>query len=110
METIQFKHSTELKFNELVDYAHEGIVSKRVIHKDAGNISLFAFDKGQELSEHTAPFAALVQVIEGEATIIIDGEEHNIPEGSSIIMPADIPHAVKARDRFKMMLTMIKER
>lgn len=110
METSKFKPSTELRFNELVDYASEGIVSKRVIHKDTGNVSLFAFDRGQELSEHTAPFDALVQIIDGEGTIIINGKEYQLTAGTAIIMPANIPHAVKARKQFKMLLTMIKEK
>ncbi len=103
-----FKHSTKINFKKDIDYAANGIVSKRVLEKPAGNISLFAFDKGQQLSEHTAPFDAMVQVVEGLATITIAGETFSIGEGETIIMPANIPHAVFATDKFKMLLTMIK--
>ncbi len=96
-------------FCQKVDYSTDGIVSKRIIQKPTGNITLFAFDKGQELSEHTAPFDALVQVIEGKATIIINKKPFELSQGQSIIMPANNPHAVKAIDRFKMLLTMVKE-
>lgn len=96
-------------FCQKADYSADGIVSKRIIQKPTGNITLFAFDKGQELSEHSAPFDALVQVIEGKAQILINRQPHNLEKGQSIIMPANIPHAVKATDKFKMLLTMIKE-
>ena len=72
--------------------------------------TLFAFDEGQELSEHTAPFDALVQIFEGEASISINGSSHLLHDGEIIVMPANIPHAVQARGRFKMLLTMIKEK
>ena len=108
METKEFAPATIMKFDEKVDYSPEGIVSKRVLQKEKGNLSLFAFDKGQQLSEHSAPFDALVQVLDGEAEIIIDKKSHNLLAGESIIMPANIPHAVFAVERFKMLLTMIK--
>lgn len=108
METKEFAPGNSMKFNEKVDYSAEGIVSKRVLQKDKGNVSLFAFDKGQQLSEHSAPFDALVQVLEGEAEIIIDKKSHILMSGESVIMPANIPHAVFAVERFKMLLTMIK--
>jgi quercetin dioxygenase-like cupin family protein len=95
-------------FNECVEYSSGGIVSKRVLQKETGNVTLFAFDKGQKLSEHTAPFDALVQVIDGEAEIIIGGNAHHISKDMSIIMPAGIPHAVNASSSFRMILTMIK--
>lgn len=98
-----------MDFAKKVDYSSEGIVSKRVIQKDKGSISLFAFDKGQKLSEHTAPFDALVQVLEGQAGIVIAGETYEVAAGESILMPANTPHAVLAVERFKMLLTMIKE-
>lgn len=109
METNLFEKATILDFKELVDYSANGIVSKRVLEKKTGNISLFAFDQGQKLSEHAAPFDALVQIIEGEAEININGRYFLLEAGKSIIMPANIPHAVNAVEKFKMLLTMIKE-
>ena len=108
MEQEEFLKSTVFKFPSKVDYSGGGIVSKNVIKKDTGNVSLFAFDKGEGLSEHTAPFDALVQVIEGVAEIIIERKSFQLVSGESIIMPANIPHAVKAPERFKMVLTMIR--
>jgi len=91
-----------------VEYADASVVSKTVVKKDTGNVSLFAFDKGQGLSEHSAPFDAMVNVIDGTADIIIDKKSNILSAGESIIMPANIPHAVKAVEKFKMMLVMIK--
>jgi quercetin dioxygenase-like cupin family protein len=108
METSLFKNSQVMGFPEMIGYSPEGIVSKRVIHKETGNVSLFAFDKGQQLSEHSAPFDALVQVIEGHAEILINKVPYSLSAGQSIIMPANIPHAVHAIGQFKMLLTMIK--
>jgi quercetin dioxygenase-like cupin family protein len=96
------------RYAELVDYQEGSIVSRTIIDKPAGTITLFAFDKGQSLSEHTAPFDALVEVIEGTGTITIEGIDHQIKTGQQIIMPADKPHAVEARERFKMVLIMIR--
>ncbi len=104
----QFEHSNKINFNKNIDYAENGIVSKRVLEKSTGNITLFAFDKGQKLSEHSAPFDALIQVVEGKATIAIDKEPFLLEAGENIIMPANIPHAVDATEKFKMLLTMIK--
>jgi len=109
MEERLFNHSKVMIFSEMVDYSAEGIVSKRVIQKKTGNVSLFAFDKDQKLSEHTAPFDALIQVLDGTAEILIDGKPYILKHGDCIIMPANIPHAVNAVERFKMLLTMIKE-
>jgi quercetin dioxygenase-like cupin family protein len=93
---------------EEIDYAENSVVSKTIIKKPAGNITLFAFDKGEGLSEHSSQHEALIQVIDGKAEIII-GENINIlPEGHCIILPGNIPHSVKAIEKFKMMLTMIK--
>lgn len=94
--------------NGLVDYQENSIVSKEIIKKDKGTVTLFAFDKGQGLSEHTAPFDALVYVFDGEAEIIISGAPHHLKAGEIIIMPANKPHALKARERFKMMLVMVR--
>lgn len=97
-----------LNFTTDIDYASDGIVSKRILEKTTGNVSLFAFDKGQRLSEHSAPFDAMVQVLEGHAEITINKEPSHLSAGETIIMPANIPHAVFATERFKMLLTMIK--
>jgi quercetin dioxygenase-like cupin family protein len=109
METSLFNHSSVMNFAEKVDYSPEGIVSKRVIQKDKGNVTLFAFDKGQRLSEHSAPFDALIQVLDGQAEIHINRVPFLLTAGQAIIMPANIPHAVNATEKFKMLLTMIKE-
>lgn len=108
MKQEEFSKGTVFQFPFKVDYSSGGIVSKNVVKKESGNVSLFAFDKGEGLSEHTAPFDALVQVIEGNAEIIIEGELFQLGSGDSIIMPASIPHAVKAPEKFKMVLTMIR--
>lgn len=109
MENKSFETAKVFRFNKEVDYSENGIVSKRVIEKKTGNVSLFAFDKGQSLSEHTAPFDAMIQVVEGTAQVIINKQPFTVSIGETIIMPANIPHAVYAIDRFKMVLTMIKE-
>jgi quercetin dioxygenase-like cupin family protein len=109
METKIFDHSKKLRFSELAEFSTEGITSKKIIQKKAGSVTLFAFDKGQGLSEHTAPFDALVQVLDGKARITIDGKPFELETGDSIIMPANVPHAVDAVDRFRMLLTMIRE-
>jgi quercetin dioxygenase-like cupin family protein len=109
METKSFEKSMILNFNELVEYSENGIISKIVLEKKTGNITLFSFDQGQRLSEHTAPFDAVVQIIEGSAEIIIDKKSNILKSGESIIMPANIPHAVNAVHQFKMLLTMIRE-
>lgn len=93
---------------ELVDYQAGSIVSKTLVDKKTGTITLFAFDKGQGLSEHTAPFDALVYVMDGRVEIKIEGNPNVLQKGEMIIMPADKPHALKAVERFKMMLIMIR--
>lgn len=108
MEKSLFEHSNVFSFNEKVDYSTEGIVSKRVLDRPVGNVTLFAFDQGQRLSEHSAPFDAMVQVTEGQAEIIINRIPFTLSAGQTIIMPANIPHAVHATERFKMVLTMIR--
>ena len=104
----EFVKGEVFSFAGSVDYASGAIVSKTVLKKETGNISLFAFDKGEALSEHTAPFDALIQVVDGTGQIIIGGKPFDVRSGNSIIMPANIPHAVKATERFKMILTMIR--
>jgi quercetin dioxygenase-like cupin family protein len=92
----------------MVDYQSGGIVSRQLLKKPAGNVTLFAFDQQQELAEHTSPFDALVLVIEGEAEISVAGAPHPVRAGETILLPAHVPHAVKAIARFKMLLTMIR--
>ena len=93
---------------DMIDYADGSIVSKTVIDKPVGTITLFAFDRGQKLSEHTAPYDAVVQIIDGSADITIDGKVKTICSGQLIVMPANIPHSVAAKEKFKMMLIMIR--
>jgi len=93
----------------LVDYSADSIVSKTILDKPVGTITLFAFDEGQKLSEHTAPYDAVVQVLEGKARLTIGGQDQQVGEGQIIIMPANVPHAVNAEGEFKMLLTMIRE-
>lgn len=93
----------------IVDYQDDSIVSRTVIDKHVGTVTLFAFDEGQGLSEHVAPYDALVQILDGEAEIMISGEPHQVKAGQMLIMPANEPHALDARVRFKMMLVMIRE-
>ncbi len=99
--------STVLDLKDLITYQDGSVVSRMVIYKPAGTITLFAFDAGEGLSEHTAPFDAIVSIIEGEAGVTIAGREFHLITGQMIIMPANVPHAVKALQRFKMMLVMI---
>lgn len=107
-KNVGFPHSQSYELKKSVDYANGAIVSKIVSKKETGNITLFAFDKGQFLSEHTAPFDAVIQIVEGEAVIAIDRKDYIVHEGEIIIMPANIPHAVLASEKMKMMLIMIK--
>jgi quercetin dioxygenase-like cupin family protein len=102
------KKSMALTLKDQVEYADDSIVSKTLINKETGTVTLFAFDRGQELSEHTTPFDALVYIVEGEAEIIIGGEKVPVLEGQIAVMPANVPHAVNAPHRFKMLLTMIR--
>lgn len=97
-----------LKLAELVAYQKNAVVSKTLINKGAGTVTLFAFDAGEGLSEHTAPFDAMVCVMDGAADIFISGKKHALGAGEMIIMPAGKPHALKANGPFKMMLIMIK--
>ena len=92
----------------LVDYQSGAVVSRTIIERNTGTVTLFAFDEGQGLSEHTAPFDALVYLIDGEAEITIAGKAFHLKGGDLVIMPADKPHALKAEKRFKMMLIMIR--
>lgn len=97
-----------VKLDELVQYQNDSVVSKTLIDKKIGTITLFSFDEGQGLSEHTVPFEAFVQIIDGAADITIDGELHIVSAGEMIIMPANKPHSLKAVKPFKMLLVMIR--
>jgi quercetin dioxygenase-like cupin family protein len=97
-----------LELAGLVDYAPGSIVSRTIAKNRAGTLTLFAFDAGQELSEHQAPFDAFVHVVDGEAELIIDGRPVRTRAGEIAVMPADVPHAVRARRRFKMLLLMLR--
>lgn len=98
-----------LNLKSEIAYADGAVVSKTLLKKATGNITLFSFDTGQGLSEHTSPFDAVVQVVEGEGAFIIAGELQTVKEGEMIIMPANIPHDVQAANQpFKMLLTMIR--
>lgn len=93
----------------LVQYQEGSVVSSQIIKKGAGTVTVFAFDKGQGLSEHTAPFDALVNIIDGRAQVSIAGRPFSVKKGEMIIMPANKPHSLKAVERFKMLLVMLKE-
>jgi quercetin dioxygenase-like cupin family protein len=108
-EKIEILKTGVLNAADLVQYQPGSVVSKTLIDKKAGTVTLFAFDEGQGLSEHTAPFDALVNVLDGEAEIRISGKPRLVKAGEIIIMPAKEPHALKALTRFKMMLVMIRE-
>ena len=97
-----------INLKDLIDYQPGAVVSREILSKDAGTLTLFAFDKGQGLSEHTAPFDATVLGIEGEAEIRISGKPLVLKEGEMLIMPANEPHSLKAADKFKMLLIMIR--
>jgi quercetin dioxygenase-like cupin family protein len=97
-----------LKISELAKYQDGSVVSRIVVKAETGSVTLFAFDEGQDLSEHTVPFDALVHVLEGEVEIKISGKLFHLSTGDAIVMPANEPHAVKAVRRFKMLLTMIR--
>lgn len=105
---VLFNTGKVLNLEEMVEYSEGGIISKQVLKNPAGNITLFSFDKGQGLSEHTAPFDAVVQILDGEANVIIGGKSNSVKKGETIIMPANISHALQAVERFKMLLTMIR--
>lgn len=97
-----------IPLKEHVQYGEGAVVSRTLVKRPTGTLTLFAFDRGQELSEHTAPFDAVVHILDGEAELIIGGQPVRAREGEMVIMPANIPHAIKATSRFKMLLTMIR--
>jgi quercetin dioxygenase-like cupin family protein len=92
----------------LAAYQEHSVVSREIIRKPSGTVSVFAFDQGEGLSEHTAAFDALVYILDGKAEILIDGKPNQLGQGQMIIMPADHPHALKAVTRFKMLLVLVK--
>lgn len=97
-----------LKVVDLIEYQEGSVVSREIIRKETGTVTIFAFDKGEGLSEHTTPFDAMVQVVDGKAEIVISGNKNIVNAGEMIIMPANDPHALNALERFKMVLTMIR--
>ena len=107
-EPVKDLEARVLQAGALVDYQEGSIVSREILKNDSGRVTLFAFAADQGLSEHTAPFAALVNIIEGTADITISGQTHRLEAGEMIIMPANKPHALQAVSKFKMMLTMLR--
>jgi len=109
MGTNEFEKGKKFSYDKSISYAEKAVVSKIVLKNEKGDISLFAFDKGEGLSEHSSPFDALVYIVDGSAEIIINGNSNMLEAGESIIMPSNTPHALKAVEPFKMVLTMIKK-
>ena len=97
-----------LKVEDLIEYQEGAVVSKEILRKGTGTVTIFAFDKGERLSEHTAPFDAMIQVIDGKAEITISGSKNILEKGEMIIMPANESHALKAIEKLKMIITMIR--
>ncbi len=97
-----------MQLNKMIDYQKGAVVSRTIVKKSSGTVTLFSFDKGQGLSEHTAPFEALVYIVDGEAEIKIAGKVQRFVKGDLVVLPANRPHALKAVKKFKMMLVMIK--
>ena len=108
MAKNEFDKGVKFSFNDSIKYNENAVVSKHILKKDNGNISLFAFGKGEGLSQHSTPFDAVVYIVDGKADIIIDGKSNILQANETIVMPANIPHALKAVENFKMVLTMIK--
>ena len=106
--TLEACVGTAQNLADLVEYSKDSIVSKTILDKTAGTITLFAFDKDQQLSEHTAPYDAVVQVLDGSCQLTIDGQPKKVTAGEIIIMPGNVPHSVTATDKFKMLLIMIR--
>ncbi len=100
--------SKALNIADLLEYQEGAVVSREIIRKETGTVTIFAFDKGEGLSEHSAPFDAMVQIIDGTALITIGGKENTVQTGEMIIMPANVPHALHAVEKYKMILTMIR--
>ena len=107
-ESANINPSVAMKLVDLAEYAERSVVSRTIIDKKVGTVTLFSFDAGQGLSEHSAPFDALVCLLDGEVEVVISGNAHLLKEGEMIILPANEPHALKGTRRFKMMLIMIR--
>lgn len=105
---MKFEKGKVFVASELVDYTEGGVVSKELVHSNAGSVTLFSFDAGQGLSQHTAPFDAFIQVVDGEMVLNVEGTGHRIKAGESFIIPSGALHSVKAEQRFKMIITMIR--
>lgn len=106
---VTFETAKIFSMENSIEYASGGVISKQVIKKEFGNVTLFSFDKDQGLTEHTSPFDAMVHILDGKAEIKIDGNPHLLQKGDCIIMPSNHPHALHAVEPFKMVLTMIKQ-
>lgn len=110
MNTNEFEKGKAIYLRESIEFSEGGIVSKTVLKRETGNISVFSFDKGEGLTEHTSPFDAVILGIEGKGSIVIDGKPNTVESGELIIMPRNVPHAVDAVEKFKMMLIMIRSK
>jgi len=110
MNTNEFEKAKPILLSDSVEYSDGGIVSKTVLKRETGNISVFSFDKGEGLTEHTSPFDAVIVGLDGQGEIIIGGNSSIVQAGQIIIMPRNVPHAVNAAERFKMMLIMIRSK
>ena len=110
MKAKEFARATTFSLNETIEYAEGAVVSKTITKRPEGTVTLFSFDKEQGLSEHTTPFDAQVHIIDGTATIFIDKKPFILHKDDIFVMPANVPHALEATERFKMMLTMIKSK
>lgn len=106
----EVEKAVKFKLSEAINYAPDAIVSRTLIKRPEGTITLFAFDKGQGLSEHTAPFDAQVHIVDGKAKVFIDREPFELEKDDLIMLPANVPHALEAEEQFKMVLTMIKSK
>lgn len=105
---MKFEKGKVFGVNEVIDYAEGGVVSKELIHNDSGSVTLFSFDAGQGLSEHSAPYDALINVIDGEMELTVDGIKNVIKTGEAFVIPSGARHSVNAAKPFKMMITMIR--
>lgn len=94
---------------ELIDYQEGSVVSRQITKGEGGNVTLFAFDQGEGLTEHTSPFDAFMLLLDGEAEVTVSGKPSRLREGDMLLMPANVPHSLKATSRFKMLLIMIKQ-
>ena len=108
-DTSQLPPAQALSLPSLIEYQDGAVVSRTLVKKKTCTLTLFAFDAGQALSEHTAPFDAIVQVLDGEALLVIGGKKVPAKTGQTVLMPANVPHAVNATSKFKMLLTMVRE-